>query len=663
MDPVSLIRQAVLASSSARLEGRVESVDPKKGVVVVRLPGGEVVEAEGKDLAEGDKVLLLKGADGAWSARSAQRPMQMDTGLPAALLSLKSGEDLARAVGSGDVTRIRVVMARVASEIYQLPAESLPPELQVSKARGLPPLASVAAKTGVPGTAVPLALLEEVAAGTYKAEAAGRKIVLEGAAGIGKGAVGLWTETVLQGKVSLWLPAELAATEAPGLPARIGADDTGARRLLDRLGVVASSPEDPSFRSLVRTLVRAAALSEAPSSATPTSPAATVPQTGSAPGTTLPGANPLAGNPSGQVLAAPGVRIPAVLTESVIQAKAPAPAAAAVPAPVAAGLDPALPSLPGTSASVGAKVTPPEAVPVNPAMLLDPVADIHPVVSGQDPAVETIHPVVPGEPPARTLGAAAALRVVCAWALSADVPSDAVLSAAVGDVEDLPEALYRLVERAVRDPAAFPEVAEFVERSDPKMPWMPHRIGLEKGRGGHSGREDEGRTLSSSVVGDLARALQDGRTADAQVLREALRSIVGEGLDGAKDPSNPMSSTPWSMPPQGERPDSGRVVVRDRRKNREGSSPRTVVDVTMNPTGLGTVGARLEAVGKELDVRFRSSESATTERIREALPELRRILTDLGFGTRCLEVEDGRPVGQATEPLRPGSAGLLDLRA
>ena len=657
MDPVSLLRQAGLGASSARLEGRVESVDAKKGVVVVRLPGGETVEAEGKDLAEGEKVLLLKGADGAWSARAAQRPARSDAALPLALLSLVSGEELARAVGTGDRSRIRSVLERVAAEIARAPVDSLPPALQVARARGLPPLASVGQKEIAPGKALPLLVLEELSEGVYKAEAAGRGIVLVGAAGLPRGAAGLWTETVLQAKVSLWLPSEISATEAPGLPSRIAADESGARRLLDRLGVAGTSSEEASFKSLVRTLVRAAVLAEAPSA--PTSPGAAAAQDAVASARIL---------PSGGVASTPGALPPSLATESVSLAKAPA--LAGSPAPEAVR-DPG--TLPTKGDVNGSETTRPKpSVPVVVATVAHPGEASAPVAATPErpvllvdsrPAQAAEAPMPPAEGSPRTLGAAAALRVVCAWALSSGEPSDAVLSAAIGDVEDLPEALHRLVERAVRDPGAYPEVAGFVERSDPKVPWMPHGIGLEKGRVGLAGREDEARTLSSAIVGDLARALREERNPDAQVLREALRSIVGEGLDGARDPSNPMSSAPWSMPPRGERPDSGRVVVRDRRRDREGASSRTVVDVTMNPTGLGTVGARLEAVGTELDVRFRASEPIAAERIREGLPELRRILSDLGFGTRSLEVEDGRPAAGASEPVRPGSAGLLDLRA
>jgi hypothetical protein len=655
MDPVSLLRQAALGASSARLEGRVESVDQKKGVVVVRLPGGDLVEAEGKDLAEGDKVLLLKGADGAWSARSAQRPARFDAVLPQALLALVSGEELSKAVGTADRSRIRTALERVAAEIARAPAESLPVQLQAARARGLPPLVSVGEKSVAPGTVLPLLVLEESSEGVYKAEAAGRRVVLVGAPGVPRGPVGLWTETVLQGKVSLWLPSELPAVEAPGLPSRISADEAGARRLLDHLGVAVASTQDASFNSLVRTLVRAAALAEAPSSGASSGG-------DQAQGAVLPPQGGGAGGP----LPPPGVRAIPVLPESV-SAGAPIPA-------------PGIPDPDGPRASAVLRAADAPSASDSARSAAQVAAMLAAVVSGESPAPAAAmaeRAIPPSESPAqpaaasampaegspRTLGSAAALRVACAWALSADEPSNSVLLAAIGDVQDLPEALHLLVERAVRDPEAFPEVAEFVERSDPKMPWMPHRIGLEKGHGAFAGGQDDARSLASAAVGDLARALRDDRNADAQVLREALRSIVGEGLDGARDPSNPMSSAPWSMPPRGERPDAGRVVVRDRRRDREGASQRTVVDVAMNPTGLGAVGARLEAAGKELDVRFRASEPATAERIREGLPELRRILSELGFGTRALEVEDGRPAAGASEPLRPGSAGLLDLRA
>lgn len=701
MDPVSLQRQTVLPTTTDRLEGRVETVDSKKGVVVVRLPGGEAVEAGGAGLAEGEKVALQKGADGAWIARAASPPRVALTASPtvllASLLSLDGGKVLDQAVKSGDVPRIRSAMSQIASEIASRPAADLADVLLPAKSRGLAPLANVGergdAATG--SGAVPLVLLEETAEGLYRAEAAGRSVALVGASGLPTGPVGLWTESIVNTLVSIWMPVDLDASEVPVLPSRITADETGARRLLDRLGVQVPEATDPSFKALVRVLARAAGMPPHPAAAASRAggglPAAT---TSGLANPSDPSASPLTGTSVAKQVAAPPIPSGSAggATTGATAAVVPPGLPADVGQILSSGAEPVDhdPEIASAKADRGgAQPGQEEAAHVEPARNAASSTTRSapvplPLPLGAEPSEIPARPgtsaaVAPGPVSAaadgkegaapvadapRTLSAAAALRVVCAWALSEDEPSAAVLSAAIGDVEDLPEALHRLAEHAARSPASFPEVAAFLVESDPELPLMPHRMGLEKGRAAPSTEHaDDSRPLSSAAVGDLALAIRQGRSEDAQVLREALRSLVGEGLDGAKDPSNPMASTPWTMPPRGERPDAGRLVVRDRRRDREGRQERTVVDVTMNPSGLGTVGARLEAVGKELEVRFRASEPATAERIRDALPELRQILTGLGYGTRELDVEGGRPVVPPAEQRRPGSAGLLDLRA
>lgn len=682
----------MLPATSERVEGRVESVDAKKGVVVVRLPNGEVLEAGGAGLAEGDKVTLQKNAEGAWIARL-QPAVRASTGnaasatMPAALLSMGSAGELAQALASGESSRIRAALSSLALEISASSPRALPEELVPARNRGLSPLVSLgAASTGPTGTIVPLVLLEERSSGVYGAEAAGRATTLLGAAGLPIGSVGLWTESVVSAVASLWLPVDVGSAELPALPAQVSADASGARRLLDSLGVSLSDTSDESFRSLVRSLARASLLGDL---ARPEPAAPAVPTTSVRPASTgMSSVAPSATAPSD----VPVDPAPAAFRGGAMERGAPVPGGVAAPAagravPMArsdadlagGGVprllhgDPAGATTASPGARSGAPASPGASASFLATAMTDPVLEelvrsassfddsrpAAPVPSERADAPLRPDASAPMDDSPRTLPAAAALRVACAWALSPQEPSDEILAAAVGAALELPEAVHRLAEHASRAPTAFPEVTAFLARSDAASPLMPSHLGLEKA----VAPDEDSRPLSHAVAGDLARALSEQRGADAQVLREALRSLVGEGLDAAKDSSNPMASAPWTMPPRGERPDAGRLVVRDRRRSRDGAPDRTVVDVTMNPTGLGVVGARLEAVGKELDVRFRAAESATSERIREALPELRRILTGLGYGTRELGVDDGRPTAPPSEPRRPGSAGLLDIRA
>jgi|GEM_PF-4887138 len=666
MDPLSALRLSLPSSSPERPEGRIESVDDRRGTVSIRLSSGEMVEAQGTGgLATGDKVLLQKVTDKLWLARPVAQNRSATSAaiaLPSTWASLAGAENLAQAVRSADIAQIRAALSLVAGEIANRPVADLPTDLLPAKTRGLSPLASVGSRQNAPSgaDAVPLSLLEETSPGAYRAEAAGRGLVLQGATNLPTGAAGLWTESVMNAVVSLWTPASLESAESPDLPARISADASGARRLLDRLGVASPDTSDPSFRSLVKALVRAASL---PSGESALAPASARSASGSAASSPTAAASASLMPVSGEavlVSAAGSASSPfSGKTDSVVIAGA---------VPESVSREPSSASLPRMALSGGALsnavvddmaggagASPDAAGRAGTAAVV-----AKPSKDGAEPAVATASEA---STPARTLGSVAALRVVCAWALSEGEPSDAVLAAAVGSVEDLPEAIHRLAGRAIVDPERFPEVAAFFSTSDPERPLMPHRLGFDAAKVEGDRVDDQTRPLASAVVGDLARALKEDRSSDAQVLRQALHSLVGEGLAGAKDPSNPMASAPWSMPPRGERPDSGSVVVRDRRRHRGGVPERTVIDVSMNPSGLGTVGARLETVGKELDVQFRAKEPATAEKIRDGLPELRQILSGLGYETRELGVEGGKSATPETETRRPGSSGLLDIHA
>lgn len=655
MDPLSALRLMVAQSAPDRIEGRVEAVDEKRGTVAIQLPSGETVEAQGTGrLSAGDKVLLQKVADGLWLARPASQNRSETlaaAALPSTWASLAGSDELAQAVRSGDAAQLRSALATLSGEIASRSESELPADLLPAKARGMSPLASVAARseTTTGTAAMPLSLLEESSPGMYRAQTTGRDLVLQGAPGLPQGAAGLWTESVINEAVSLWVPASVGSSGSPDLPSRISADASGARRLLDRLGIAPQVGDDASFRSLVRSLVRASALSSAQPTSLAASAAPAAAPSVFAQGEAVSLAVP--GTASGAFSSVPLDSAPLLVSESNSVSTAPD-----------------SPRLSARPASVPAAV-------LNDAAgddFLAPRESTAPASSSGDATVQeraavAVPSTVTSERLQETasLSASAAMRVLYAWSLFKEEPSDEVLAAALGKVEQLPEAIQRLADRAVLDVERFPEVAAFFSSADPETPLMPRHLGLERSGTSASRVEESARPLSEAIVGDLARDLKEDRPADVQVLREALRSLVGEGLDGAKDPSNPQASAPWTMPPKGERPDSGRVVVRDRRSRKENAPERTVVEVSMDPTGLGTVRARLQTVGKELDVQFHVRETATAEKIQGHLPELRQILTGLGYETRELSVDERRAIPSSTpkkSPRRPGTGGI-DIRA
>jgi len=670
VDPLSLLRAALPSTDSARLEGKVESVDARRGTVTVKLPGGETVVAQGLDLAAGDKVLVARTSDGAWVARSAVRPS-----LPPALagdLSAWFGGgaamELSKAAGAGDTSRMGSVLQRIWSELQTRAPESLPVALQAARERGLPPLAALASASASArssaGVLAPLALREEVSPGVYRAEIAGRAAELVGPAGLGRGDLGLWTESVLDEILSLWLPASLEAGSVPELPARVGADANGARRLLDRLGVPVPASEEPSLRSLVRTLVRAAALLHDGAAAGPVAGEGgqAVPETGGDP-------SPVSDRPASRPHGSP---IPAAssggsgATAGRIVAAPPAgaedPDLAAVVGKLPEIADPADAELPATSLPARRSE---EGVP---AAMPEERQAATVRAAGTPPADVTESVKTRSADPARRspeLPAATALRVLLAWSLADAEPSDAALRAAVGDAPDLPDALEALGKALGATREHFPAVTAFLETRDAEAPLLPRQLGLEKPAhpdGRHSPAAVAG-TLAEAIASDLGAALAQGRTEEAKVLRDALRSLASEGFGAARDPQENAAASPWTMAPRQDRPDSGRVVVHDRRRHRDDPSRGTVVEVAMNPTGLGGVDARLELRGRDLDVRFATREAETAKTISEHLPELRKLLVGLGFEPRELDARSGKTRAErASRPARDGGTGL-DIRA
>lgn len=694
MDPLSLLRAALPSPEASRLEGRVESSDDRRGTVTVRLPGGETLVAQGSDLKAGDNVLVARASDGSWVARPSSRPVPGGMAVPdlSALFGAVASLELSKAATTRDPTRIASAMQRIWTELQARPVDSLPDALQAARGRGLPPLVSLAppgiSPRVVSGGLSPLALREETSPGLYRAEIAGRVSQLAGPTGLSRGELGLWTESVLDDILSLWLPAEMEASSPPALPARVGADLNGARRLLDRLGVPAPAATDPSLGSLVRTLVRAAALLEEP------------------PGASGLPASGMTGDPRlpeipNQVRAFPG----GVGGGAVTGAPDSAPAARSVlptgtgdlpPHPLGALADegaglPVEDPLPEASAPVVFRGTPASGVPVfvhapsSPPPLPDPVAGsasaprgavgasfppAPPPVAGT--AVVTATDPVPTEsdasrsagpaPRPAQLPAATALRVLLAWALSDGEPTDAALRAALGDAPELPDALETLGRFLDRDPERFPAVGAFLAALEPESPLLPRQLGLER-QAPPAVQTPSANTLAEALASDLGAALAQGRPEEAQVLRDALRSLASEGFGAVRDPRDPMATSPWSLAPRQDRPDAGKVVVHDRRKNRDDPARGLVVDVAMDPTGLGGVDARLELRGRDLDVRFSTRQPETAKTISEHLPELRKLLLGLGFEPRELDARAGKThaTRPSTDP-RDGSTAL-DIRA
>jgi flagellar hook-length control protein FliK len=255
-----------------------------------------------------------------------------------------------------------------------------------------------------------------------------------------------------------------------------------------------------------------------------------------------------------------------------------------------------------------------------------------------------------------------ALRVLLAWSMSEAEPTDAALRAALGDAPDLSDALETLGKVLGQEPERFPAVATFLAAIEPETPLLPRQLGLERHTPA-SGNPPSATTLAEALATDLGAALVQGRPEDAQVLRDALRSLASEGFGAARDPRDPTSSSPWSLAPRQDRPDSGKVVVHDRRRHRDDPSRGTVVDVAMDPSGLGGVDARLELRGRDLDVRFSTREQETARTISDNLPQLRKLLLGLGFEPRELDARAGKSRVRRPSPHKGDGGGALDIRA
>lgn len=703
MDPIRFLKTLAATGSTSATEGRVESRDETKGTVVVRLPGNETVVAQGSGLQPGDRVGLAKSPEGVWIARPLPKPEGQPVPVLSTWMTEPPGSDLGEALRSGEPRMIRTALVDLWRRMDSAATQELPQALQEARRRGMPPLVSrsePSARSVPTSSAVPLALRAETSPGVYRGEIPGRRFELTGPPGIRLGEAGLWTESVLSEILSVWLPAAVEDVAVPGLPARVAADASGARRLLDHLGVELSAEEaeSPSFRALVRSLVRAGAMfaGESPSEEfdppSRTSSRAGIPDPASR---SVPGGAPAAVR--GDAAQASSVLAPDRRGETslslVVQAEVldhPEPPDLLAPSPsrsqsLASPLDgprasaPLLssdPELPPTTATPGKTATGPEskAVPLSatatpPARpsarfelpLAPATPDLQALPPEGNPVAEDSPSVVPV---VRELPAAVALRVVLAWLAAAEEPSEALLRAAVGGFRELPEALQILARARDQRPEDFEAVATFLRQTSPESPLLPRDLGLDRRLPTEAAPEGPlARPLSQAIVEDLAKALSQGRTEDATVLREALGSLVGEALDRARDPSNPMSSAPWTMPPSDARPDSGRVVVRDRRKSPQEASDKTVVEVSMNPSGLGSVDARLTLRGDDLDVVFHARETSTVDRIREHLPELRGVLVQLGLQPKDLEARPGKPGAAKRSAEVRDSSGGLDIRA
>lgn len=697
MDPIRSLKTLLANGPSGTTEGKVESRDDRKGTVVVRLPGNETVVAQGSGLNPGDRVVLAKGPEGGWVARQLGRP----EGQPAPVLSTwmteAPGSDLGEALRSGEPRMIRTALVALWRKLdSNASSQEVPQALQEARRRGMPPLVSRAdapARNVPSPSAVPLALRAEISPGAYRGEIPGRRFELIGPPGIRLGEAGLWTESVISDILSVWMPTAVEDAAVPGLPTRVAADASGARRLLDHLGVELSAEEaeSPSFGALVRSLVRAGAMFAGQDAGAQAHLPLPSPKA-SLPGTPGPATVPAPISPILQAAASVGIVAPSAAHQaressigpSLSKGLEPLDATAlahggsddlvwggsAVGQGGEADLRSANPS--GTIAEFPEASTSPSKAPAflpqgSLPATASPVNPATPSISTQAPQVASL-PEDAGRVPAtpvRELPAAVALRVVLAWLVAAEEPSEALLRAAVGGFRELPEALQILARAQDLRPEDFEAVSNFLKSAAPEEPLLPRDLGLDRRGPASPAAHDPNlpRPLSQAIVEDLARALTQGRAEDASVLREALGSLVGEALDRARDPANPVASAPWTMPPHGDRPDSGRVVVRDRRKSSDTPSDKTVVEVSMNPSGLGSVDARLELRGDDLDVVFHAREVATVERIREHLPELRGILTQLGLQPRELESRAGKPGGAKRPNEVRESSGGLDIRA
>ncbi|MCB9495904.1 MAG: flagellar hook-length control protein FliK [Fibrobacteria bacterium] len=723
MDVLSAARAAAAGGESPRLEGKIESFDARRGFAVVRLPNGESVEAKGRHLATGDRVLLTRASDGSWQAKASTRLSASDQAGVAALSAKLSAwfdpalaKDLARAAATGDASTLAEVFRKWRGAGTEAGS---PPTIGSRRGGSTTPMFSLGNPGGAARGSSPLEILAEPSPHRYQVSFAGRTLELVGESGLSPGAMGLWRESTLDSVLSLFLPTEWESSpSSPELPQRIPADESGARRLLDRLGVPTPPSGDASLRSLVRTLMRAAVLVwEAPSSSAgdgmrPNATEHPAPLPSASPGGASPGSSSggtssppsavaarqgeilpvpdgeLAPNPGARPSTGPQqtslsgmvpVRTRAEALELVLRgflAPAPAPEGEALPSDfVRPAESPVTQRQAGLPAATSPAVSPhPGAFPSPPVNLQGPHAGSLPLPSNVDTGSREVASIPVHTNPAldpggsggmvRELPAPTALRVLVAWSVSSGEPSDEALRVALGGATGLPDSLENLAKLLDAEPEGFPALTRFLAPFGSDRPLLVRDLGLERGPDPGADRLSQARNFAEALVQDLVHARAEGRTQSVDVLRDAMRALAGEGMVNARDPQGQPMVSPWTMPPHQGRPDSGRVVVHDRRQGSKSAEEKTVVDISMDPSGLGPVEAHMELRGDDLDIRFSALESTTVETIEQHLPELRSLLVGLGFQPRELASVPGRG---ARPPIVPpkGSAGKgsLDLRA
>jgi len=238
-----------------------------------------------------------------------------------------------------------------------------------------------------------------------------------------------------------------------------------------------------------------------------------------------------------------------------------------------------------------------------------------------------------------------AVRVLAAWATG--LPgSDGVARAVTGAVQDLPAALADL-EREVRsEPGRHPRLEAALARV------------RESGLPAASAKSDVRRELEAAVLETLRT--KGSRGEDASATRRAAESLLADRL-----PDSQGAGTSHSHWTAGAQPGQARIVVRDERgaRGRTGAPDgHHAVEISMDPPGLGEVGARLELRGRILTTRLEAADPATVELVRSRIQELSSRLSALGLEPGGLEVRQ-RPEKTAAAPRRREAGGSLDVRA
>jgi hypothetical protein len=616
------------SGASGGVDGKIESV--QDGKALVRLSGGAQVQVSvDREIPQGTPVTVAAASDGT---------LQLTVRIPdAELAKLRDAiwKTLQSLVGDSLATELAVPLAKgdFAAAARSLPsagnagnpsgaARELATNSGEASATSGPIFLSDGSAPSPPRGDALLAVLSRVEQNVYAAEFAGQSQVLMGPSDVEPATRLLARAQPLPGGGAVWTPTPVSVAVDRGLPDRIQAGEDGARELLRWAGAADASPQEVA--DLGKALAEAARslLDDAHPDLTETV------------------ASPVAPAPSASGFApSPEDAEPIGLQTSASQAQV-ADATRTEENPAAAQVSNRRPEAPVSAAPAPTPNLPENVSPVGP----------NPSIVPSDPTQVPPPGGRTAKPSPAQIPSDVAVRVLAAWSL--DLPATlAVQKAALGQTtQDLPEALASLEKLVQQNPGRHPALEAAMQnlRETGKLP---------------AGTLSDGprRSLEAAVLEALVQESSEG---DAEPLRKAAQTLLSDRLPDRATGSE-SGQTYWASA-SGEW-EKARIVVRDERERKgkgKGDVPSDFhsVDVAMDPTGLGRVEAHLELRGHVLTTRLQAVDPATTDLLRQRLPELAQAFSKLGLESGGLDVRRKAPAKTAA-PRKRGAGGALDVRA